>query len=266
MNVAIEQVREAVGKMETAVSALQACMQQPAVVDIGGLPFHRHRDQDVFLLMYMKCVRASSSLNACLLLFDAGHVFDVHALCRCVDECSQDVWFFDAPDGEDGGPSENQRRALMEFFQEEWSDPNDVVGSQQRRDRVSRDKVRARITRHFGVGPANFQAHVKVIDRGFSGFVHSAYVHIMELWDPRMGFRLRGMLGTPRIEECVESLASTTYRAMCATERVAAHFRDDVGCRRAGQVVEELAKARRHFYAAGELGGKGDLADAARGP
>src|SRR2546427_12727015 len=134
--------------------------------------------------------------------------------------------------------TENWRRALVEFFQEEWSDPNDVVVSQHPRARVSRNKVRARIAGLFGVGPANFQAHVKVIDRGFSGFVHSAYVHIMELWYPRMGFRLRGMLDTPRIEECVESLASTTYRAMCATERVATHFRDDGGCGRAGQVLE----------------------------
>jgi hypothetical protein len=242
-------------------------VQRPAVVDIRGLPFHRHQDRDELLLTYLKCVRAVSSLNAGLLLLEAGYVFEVHTLCRCIDECSQDVWFFAEPDGEGGGPSENQRRAFEEFFQEEWSDPNDVVGSQQPRDRVSRDKVRARIARHFGVDPANFQAQVKVIDRGFSGFVHSAHVHIMELFGgPRRGFHLRGMLGTPRIDECVESLASTTFRAMCAAEWVAARFVAEGNCGNASQVLEELRDARQRFFADGDLGGKGKPSDATRGP
>jgi hypothetical protein len=109
--------REAVLQTERAISTLWPCVQRPALVDISGLLFHRHHDRDELLLSYLKCVRAVSSLNASLLLLDAGHVFEVHTLCRCIDECSEDVWFFAEPDGEDGRPSENQRRAFEEFFQ-----------------------------------------------------------------------------------------------------------------------------------------------------
>jgi hypothetical protein len=115
VNVEIAQVREAVLRTERAVSALWPCVQRPALVDISGLPFHRHQDPDELLLSYLKCVRAVSSLNAGLLLLEAGYVFEVHTLCRCIDECSEDVWFFAEPDGENGRPSENQQRAFNEF-------------------------------------------------------------------------------------------------------------------------------------------------------
>lgn len=256
MRATIEQVRTAILATEKAVAALGLHLQQPELVPISGLPFHRHLYYDDLLLSYLKCVRAVSSLNACLVLLESGYVFEVHALCRSIDECSEDVFFFAKPDGENGAASANQERALNEFYQEEWTDLDNLLGSQQPRDRVPRQKVHARMARLEGPGmnPSDLQALQGAIHQTFSGFIHSAYVHIMELFGGKgRGFHLRGMLGTPRMDECLESLASCAYRAMVAAEVVA-------GRCHAEQIYSELKNARQRFFADAELGVKGDPA------
>jgi hypothetical protein len=97
MRATVEQVRAAIFETEKAIAGLGSYFQQPEVVLISGYPFHRHLYYDDLLLSYLKCVRAVSSLNACVVLLESGFVFEVHALCRSIDECSEDVTFFAKP-------------------------------------------------------------------------------------------------------------------------------------------------------------------------
>jgi len=64
-----------------------------------------------------------------------GFVQETYSLCRAINEACEDHWFMVAPLGENGQASEDQRRFLEEFFQEAFSDPEDLLLS-TKRDRL----------------------------------------------------------------------------------------------------------------------------------
>jgi hypothetical protein len=218
-----DQVRTGVAQITGFVSALAERFEPPTLVAISGRPFWRHMRQDNVLLAYLKCVRATSSLNACIVLLDHGYVQEVAALCRGIDEFMEDVAFVALALGPDDEPTEQQIRLATEFFQEEFDDIDDPVGSAQSRDRVPRRKVHAGIARLTADthDVERIQDLARTLSQAMSGFVHGAYGHIMELYGgnpPR--FHVLGMTGTPKIAEWVEGLGNYVYRTMCGVETV----------------------------------------------
>jgi hypothetical protein len=101
----------------------------------------------------------------------SGFIQETYSLCRTIDEASEDIWFMSTPLGEGGQPSEDQRRFIDEFFQEEFADPSDLL-SPAKRDRVPRKKIRAALTRIPGAeskNPSHELAVVRTLDQTFSG-------------------------------------------------------------------------------------------------
>jgi hypothetical protein len=150
-----------------------------------------------------------------------------------IEEACEDIPFMATPLGGDGQPSPHQMRFCEEFFQEEFSG-SDLVESHQSRDRVPRQRVRAGMSRigdgDDGRDPSREVQIGRVLSGVFSGFVHGAYVHVMELFGgapPR--FLTRGLLGTPRLQECLINHVNYAYRSLLAVEAVGhcAH-REDV--------------------------------------
>jgi hypothetical protein len=120
--------------------------------------------------------------------------------------------------------SQGQERHFTDFFQEEFADSSDPLGSRQKRETVSRKTIHAAfadMARDFA-NPSDTQNAGMVIHGAFSGYVHGAYPHIMELYGglPRR-FHLHGMLGTPREAEWNNQLVNQIYRALMASEFVA---------------------------------------------
>ena len=66
------------------------------------------------------------------------------------------------------------------------------------------------------------QELLRTTQQAFSGYVHGAYPHIMEMYggNPPQ-FHMSGMLGTPRIEEWREQLVGYVYRVSMASVFVA---------------------------------------------
>jgi hypothetical protein len=228
--------------LESTVSALDDCVQQlsrsfplPSRVSRGDGFAFRHGSQTDLLLSYMKAVRIASAHNASIVLMRSGFIQETYSLCRTIDEACEDIWFMSTPLGEGGQPSEDQRRFIDEFFQEEFENPGDLLSS-AKRDRVPRKKIRAALTRIPGAeskNPSHELAVVRTLDQTFSGFVHGPYVHIMEMFGgnpPR--FHTRGMLGTPRIGECERNHVNYLYRSLLAIELVARRAdREDITTR-----------------------------------
>lgn len=134
-----------------------------------------------------------------------------------------EIFFLATPLG-DNGPSEDQRRFVEEFFQEEFSDTSAPLTSQQKRDNVPRRKVHAGFGKIQGqpLNPSDAQRLLDVSHKAFSGYVHGAYVHIMEICSGRPPrFFMSGLLGTPRIEEWERQLTFQVYRAVIASIVVA---------------------------------------------
>jgi hypothetical protein len=150
-------------------------------------------------------------------------VQEVFALCRMIDEACEDIMVMIRPAGENGKSSKAQRKLYDEFWQEEYigSDP---VESHQPRDRAPREKVRADISR---IWPVNPNPHLEtqiggVLSKVFSGYVHGAYVHIMEMFGGKPAkFHTRGLLGTPRMKACMDNQALYIFRSLMAAEVVA---------------------------------------------
>jgi hypothetical protein len=224
---------EAVAGLDQCVQALSSSFALPRRVVINDMEVFRHTQQDDLLLSFMKLVKIASHNNAAMVLIRAGYVHEVYALCRMIDEASEDIHFMEGPHGEDGKPTKQQFTFINEFFQEEFSG-EDLVESHNTRDRVPRQKVRAANAR-LGAGdvkldPSREVKVVGVLSGTFSGFVHGAYVHLMELFGgPFLRFHTRGMLGTPRLQECLANQVHYVFRSLLAVEGVGYRaFREDV--------------------------------------
>lgn len=237
---ALEQAARA---LDNCVQALTNSFPPPVLVQLGERLVHRYEQQDDLLLSYLKLIRSASAHNAALVLLRAGYAQEAYALCRMTDEAYEDILFMTQPQGPSGEPTEDQRRFFNEFFQEEHEDPNDPVSS-AKRDRVSRQRIRAATARALGATDPTGQRMGRALYQTMSGFVHGAYVHIMELFDgtpPR--FHTRGMLGTERLAEAIDNQAHYLFRSLLAAELVGRRaYRADV-VERACTANAQLARA-----------------------
>lgn len=246
MTISLAQIAEFTSQLEGSVHRLARHFEPPRFVDVNGFPEFRHAQRDDLLLSFLKCIRAVSALNASVVLLRNGFVQEVGAQCRCIDEFCEDVLFLATPLGEDGRYSVEQSRLVEEFFQEEFpEDPGPLMQSQPR-NRVPRDKVRAGIARIQGmpINPSDTNRLYRVLGRTFSGYVHGAYVHIMEMYGgptlDRCRFHTSGMSGTPRVPQFTESLANYAYWVAAAAEIVARRCEDN-------EVKTELEVERVRF-------------------
>jgi hypothetical protein len=157
------------------------------------------------------------------------------------------------PLGEDGKPSEQQRRLIEEFFQEEFDDLDNPLCSTQIRKRVPRSKVHAGIARISGnpINPSDSQDMYNTLQKAFSGYVHGAYVHIMEIYGGKrndLRYHMHGLLGTPRIPEWTGALSNCVYRTLIVIEVVAKRCND-------AEVQREICGVREEFERDTGLGG-----------
>lgn len=210
--------------LDESVQALSRSFPQPVTTPRGDAFVFRHQNKSVLLLMFLKAVKIASNNNAALVLIRAGYVQETYALCRMIDEACDDIMFMASADSHDGQPSKDQLRFLEEFFQEEIENPGDPLSSATR-DRVPQRNIRAALSRTRGAeshNPSHDIAVGRTLYQTFSGFVHGAYVHLMELFSvPERRFHTRGLLGTERIEECEENQVNYVYRSLCAVQAVA---------------------------------------------
>lgn len=132
MTIEIDQLKAAITQTQDVVELLERHFPHPEFVKVGENTGFRHRERTDLLLSHLKCIRAVSSLNACVILLQNGYVQEIGTLCRSIDEFNQDVLFVGTPLGQDG-PSEQQKRLVAEFFQEEFDNvDNPFLSTQQR--------------------------------------------------------------------------------------------------------------------------------------
>ena len=224
-------LEKSVAALDGYIQALSTCFEPPQLVPNGKRMVFRHAATDDRLLVTLKGIWAVRNLNAALVLLRAGYVHEVYVLCRLADEAHQDIVFMASPLGKDGTPTDDQTRYFKEFFQEEFEDESDLLTSQKPRDRVSRQRIRSAIAQMEGhpSNPHDVIAMDKTLYQAISGYVHGAYVHIMESFGglPPGKFHTRGMLDTPKIKECEDMLVNYVFRTICSVEVVAIRLGQD---------------------------------------
>ncbi|MCX8502210.1 MAG: hypothetical protein ORO03_11075 [Alphaproteobacteria bacterium] len=210
------------GRLEAQYHAMTTAFEPPIIVKDGSMAWFRYEKQSDVLLCFLKGVKLVSTLNAALVLLRQGYALEVGALCRMADDfCFEIMFMIKTLDGDK--PSKDQERFFHEFFQEEFENPDHPLSSSQIRDSVPRRKIFAA----FGqlakeeLNPSDAQTTLMTIHRTFSGYVHGAYPHIMEMYEGKSArFRMSGMSNTRREAEWRVQLTMYVYRAIMASELV----------------------------------------------
>ena len=232
----------AIEVMESAFRRLERQVPPPVAKPWKDGLVLRYAEQSIPQALIQKLVRVISGLHAAGLLLENGFVQEQAVLHRTLDELNEDIMFLVAAITNDT-VTELHKRYLEAFYAEEFDDPEDVVNSTQKRDTVSRRSIQAYLTHVLGPGlnPSRDLDVSETLHKAYSGFVHAASPHIMDLCGgepPR--FHLRGMLGTSRVEEHRQDAWNYFYRGFLSVTAVAKAFGD-------AALVEKLYSAIGEF-------------------
>ncbi|WP_448227499.1 hypothetical protein [Pseudoxanthomonas mexicana] len=140
--------------------------------------------QDVHHAIVLKLAALINFLTGALILCEAGVVLGQGALERMADEAGEDVIFLSL--GVLNGMTARHVEFLDYFWREDFSDFDNIPGSFQSRPQVPREKINAAI-HAIGPDPSTAGKTTKVLSKSYSGFVHAAAPHVMELYDAPTG-------------------------------------------------------------------------------
>lgn len=201
--------------MADTLADLAARVPSPVLIENAGAYVYRYRERTIHQAIIQKLARVVSGLHAAHLLAAQGFFQEQGVLQRVIDELNEDVTFlsFGAITGD---VTPLHLEYLDAFYQEEFDQPGDALASSQRRPMVPRQKIRAYLSRTIRISDPSSKAEVlRTISKIYSGFVHGASPHIMDMYGgapPR--WHVAGMLATPLTEDHREDLWNSVYRAI----------------------------------------------------
>jgi len=223
-----ELFQETLRVLEEAFAVLEGQVEKPRKVPFKDGFRHRYEQRSIQQALIQKLARSVSGLHAARILLLNGFVQEQGVIQRTLDEFREDICFLTdvLPDG---AITELHRKYLSYFYEEEFEDPNNPNFQPQNRGMIPRKKIRAYIARMEGMPPnaTRDEELTRSISKAYSGFVHGASPHIMEMYGgvpPR--FHISGMLGTPRIDEHRDGLWNYFYRGIISFILVSLAFGD----------------------------------------
>ena len=204
--------------MQSTLIDLAERVAPPQRVPILDSFVFRYVEKSIHQAIVQKLARIISGLHAARILLESGFIQEQGALQRMLDEFQEDVIFlsYAAINNE---VTDLHRRYLEAFYQEEFDKPGDPISSTQKRPMIPRDKIRAYIA-HIEGGyhdPSHGVAVTRTVSKAYSGYVHGASPHIMEMYggDPP-SFHVTGMRGTPLFVHHQNDLWNYFYRGICS--------------------------------------------------
>jgi hypothetical protein len=195
---------------------------------LAGFVF-RYEEQTIHQAIVQKLARMISGLHAIQVLLEQGLFQEQGMMQRASDEIAQDIWFLSL------GVIKHDITALHRefldyFYAEEFADPSNVMGSHKSRGMIKREKIRAYIEDNGPPGPDAVRAKAvgKVLTKAYSGFIHAASPHIMDMYGgipPR--FDVNGASKNFRYTEHARDALNYFYRAVLAMAVTAKAFQDE---------------------------------------
>jgi len=215
--------------MESTLASLAKRVPPPQRVPILDSFAFRYAEKSIHQAIVQKLARVISGLHAARILLEGGFIQEQGALQRMLDEFQEDVTFL-AYAVISNDVTDLHRTYLDAFYEEEFDKPKDPVSSTQKRPMVRREKIRAYIARIEGSGldPSRGIAVTRTISKAYSGYVHGASPHVMEMYGgnpPR--FLVAGMRETPLFADRQSDLWNYFYRGICAFGFAAKAFGDE---------------------------------------
>lgn len=218
--------QDALQRMDAALRAFSKMVPQPHRLSFGGNFAYRYTEKSIHQAIVQKLARVVSGLSAATLLLQNGFLQEHGAVQRMLDEFHEDIAFLSFA-AIDGVETELHKRYLDEFYAEEIEIPNSPINSLKKRGMIPRQKIRAYINNREEAGPdpSTGNAQLKTIDKAYSGYIHGASPHIMEMYDgnpPR--FHTMGMRYSPLFFDHAYDLWNYYYRSILAFGMAAKAF------------------------------------------
>jgi hypothetical protein len=234
--------------MRRTMRQLEGAVPAPVVIEVEpGHPHFRYVERLPLQAIVMKLARLTAALHSSMVLHQVGQLQDLGAIQRIVDEQNEDVCFL-CHAVIKGALTARHNEFLKEFWQEELEN----IGTPQMRSiprhRVSREQIRAYLANlpESGLNQSTAVHVTNLIGKTFSGYIHGAGSHIMELYggDPTH-FHVEGMAGTPLWSHQVENQENYFHRSSNSFGLAALAFDRN-------ELVEAIRAFRQHFES--ELG------------
>lgn len=203
-----------------------AMPSKPQLVNMSFGPAFRFKEKDIYQALLQKLARAQSLVRGAKLLLENGFVQEQAILHRAMDETNEDIMFL-VQAISSGTVTELHQRFLEAFWEEEIDESGKALTSAQKRPMIPRSKIHAYLANAQGaaVDPSTKKEVSRTISKAYSGFVHGASPHIMEMYGgtpPQ--FHTNGMLDTPRMEEYGCDFWNYAYRTFISHVAVAKAF------------------------------------------
>lgn len=189
---------------------------RPRMVKLSFGFAYRFVEKDIYQAMFLKLARVQSLVRAATVLLANGFVQEQGILQRTIDETNEDIMFLVYAVTNDE-ITELHKKFLEAFWEEEIDESGTLMNSKQKRPMIPRKQIQAYLARIEGVkiNPSRQQDAAKTIYKTYSGYVHGASPHLMDMYGGNPPhFHTNGMLGTPRIEEHADDLWNYAYRSL----------------------------------------------------
>lgn len=177
-----------------AIKRLEKSIDMPVLVHFEDDARYRFKERNVENAVFLKCVRYISALNAGNILIENGFVQELGSIKRMLDETYEDILFLTLPKQTDC--DKNQLEKFLSAFWEEEPSFSEFLSRQKNRDMRPRTKIRSSLSRSINNGKPDEKemATSKYLSRMYSGFIHGAAPHIMDLFNPDIrGFCVDGI-------------------------------------------------------------------------
>lgn len=225
----VEVLRQSINHFKIFFDKLFDEVGPPSLVNRSGFVQFRYSNENIKTLCLIKSARIISSLNAIVLLYQAGYFVEIGVIIRTIKECCADLAFL-LENYPDEKLSKHQKQYLDDFFTENFEDPLNPIQSAIKRRRVPSKKIHAGWARTiYGLStlirnpklrskiqkfanPSVHQMNTLSILNTWSGYVHYGYPHSIEIvgGEPPV-YHLEGMAGTPKVEEWQGTLITELF-------------------------------------------------------
>ena len=178
-----------------------------------GMAF-RYKEKDIYQAIILKLARAQSAVRAAYVLLKNGFLIEQAILHRAIDETNEDIIFLVYAVTNDT-LTDLHKRLLDAFWEEEIDESGNMIDSKQKRPMIPRKKIRAYVAdvEKDLLEPSRSIELSRTISKTYSGFVHGASPHIMDMYGGNPPhFHTKGLLGTPRMQEYADDLWNYMYR------------------------------------------------------
>jgi hypothetical protein len=248
----LTETRRALSRLEYAANVIARAAGYPELHGEAERQWYRFTDEDLIQIIAVKAVRLVSGLNAAFRLLEHAHTVEMGVILRTVDDFTDEITFL-IEGHQSESPNKAQRDFAAAFFAESIEPAEELLRDRPRPDRVKRKDVRAAQGRYLNASnPDEPRKMAMAIDATLDGYVHGAYPHSMELFDPNLGggrFRMTGTEGTPYPASYQKQLAFYISRALSLFGMVALHIGNE-------GLTSELSAMRDRFEESSEYPGE----------